>query len=179
MRLETVIEAVNKLSTNYDTYTPPELKEQRIKLLSDAFKHKQDSNLKSAVDKVIHDENIKKFPTLAQLENYMPTGIEKDPDYCNTCERTGYYNVWQLKQDINKYYSIAYACKCNKTAHGMTVIDDLAIPIRAHNPYPPKYAKHNIYNQHKEEWSYKPLDNETFKALVYSHKMKNVLKSVN
>ncbi len=145
MKHETVVEAVNKLSTNYDTYTPPETKEQRIRLLFDAFKHKQDSSLKSCVDKIIRDENIKKFPTLAQIENYLPTIVEKEQEFCNTCERTGYYNVWQLKQDLNKYYSIAYACKCNKTAHGMTVIDDLAIPARAHNPYPPDDGRHKVF----------------------------------
>lgn len=180
MKIETVIECVNKLSTNYDLVVNEKLKEERIKLLFDNFKHKLDTSLKSAVEKVMHDENIKKFPTIMQLENYMPILYNPSPEFCDKCERTGYYNVWQRRESIGKYYSFAFRCRCNTTTdQSMPVLDDRAIPTRAHNPHPPDDARHNDFNLRKAPWDYQRLDSETFKALAYSHKMKCVLKSVN
>ena len=144
MRHETVIAAVDALSTNYDTFTPPELKEQRVKLLRDAFKHKLDSSFKTAVDSVLHDENIKKFPTLVQIENYMPKITNRQQQFCDICKGTGYFNVWQFREKA--YYSFAYACNCNNEKHAMPVIDPQAIALKPHNPYPPRDKRHDEYN---------------------------------
>src|SRR3990167_7135539 len=171
MKMETVIEAVNKLSTNYDTYTAQELKDARIKLLMDAFKHKMDSSLKSSVDRVIHDENIKKFPTVMQIENYMPVIHNQHQEFCDKCERTGYYNVWQYRESIGKHYDFAYICPCNTTTmQNIPILDIEMIPVRAHNPFPPSDERHKEFNHAKKNWDYKPLDKETFQALAYSHK---------
>ena len=147
MKHETIVEAVNKLSTNYDTFTSAELKEQRVKLLMEGFKHKLDSSLKSAVDKVLHDENIKKYPTIMQIENYMPVLHNQTQEFCDKCERTGYYSVWQFRESIGKHYSFAYRCPCNNTT--MQNMPELAadmIPIRAHNPFPPNDDRHKDFN---------------------------------
>ena len=174
MDLQSVVLCVNRLYNNYNPETSQKLRDDKIKFLMSELGNNQSFQLEKAVDGIIHDENIRKFPTLAQIKNYMPAVALKETEYCNTCEHTGYYNVWQLKQDINKYYSIAYACSCNTSANGMTVIDSRAIPIRAHNPYPPNDKRHEIINKQKAEWNYQRLDTDTFKALVYSHKMKSV-----
>ena len=179
MNVDAIVLGVNRLYNNYNPETSQKIRDDKIKFLNDEFKEYESWQFERAIKDIVSDENIKKFPTIAQIKNYMPRTTGETQEYCDKCERTGYYNVWQLKQDLNKYYSIAYACKCNKSAHGMTVIDDLAIPIRAHNPIPPDDARYKTYNHQKEEWNYKPLDKETFKALVYSHKMKNVLKTVD
>ena len=180
MNHKTIVDAVDKLSTNYDTFTSVELKEQRVKLLMEAFKYKLDSSLKSAVERVIHDENIKRFPIISQLENYMPVLHNQAQEYCDKCEHTGYYNVWQRQESIGKWYDFAYRCICNNTTmQNIPVIDERAIPTRAHNPHPPEDPKHNEFNLRKAPWDYKRLDNDTFKALAYSHKMKSVLKSAN
>jgi len=180
MKMETVIEAVNKLSTNYESYTAQELKDSRVKLLMESFKHKLDSSLKTAVDRVIRDENIKKFPTVMQIENYMPVIHNQHQEFCDRCERTGYFNVWQYRESIGKHYDIAYRCPCNTTTmQNIRVLDAEMIPIRAHNPFPPSDPRHKDYDSKKENWNYQRLDTEEFKALCYSHKMKNVLKSVN
>ena len=180
MRMETVIECVNKLSANYDLVVNEKLRDERIKLLSETFKNKLDSSLKSAVDRVLHDENIKKFPTIMQIENYMPILHNQPQEFCDKCERTGYYNQWQWREQLNKYYDFAYRCPCNHTTlQNIPVLDKAAIPVRAHNPHPPNDPRHDDFNKQKKEWDYQRLDTETFKALAYSHKMKNVLKSVN
>ncbi len=180
MKIETVIECVNKLSANYDFGVNEKLRDDRIKLLSEAFKNKLDSSLKSAVERVIHDENIKRFPIISQLENYMPVLHNQAQEYCDKCERTGYYNVWHRRESIGKWYDFAYRCICNNTTmQNIPVIDERAIPTRAHNPHPPEDPKHNEFNLRKAPWDYKRLDKETFQALAYSHRMKSVLKSVN
>ena len=180
MKMETVIECVNKLSTNYDLVVNEKFREERIKLLSEVFKHKLDSSLKSAVEKVLHDENIKKYPTIMQIENYMPILHNQTQEYCDKCERTGYYTVWQYRESISKYYDFAYRCLCNSTTmQNIPALASEMVPVRAHNPHPPNDSRHEDFNNQKKQWDYQRLDAETFKALAYSHKMKSVLKSVN
>ena len=148
MKMETVIECVNKLSANYDLVVNEKLRDERIKLLSETFKNKLDSSLKSAVDRVLHDENIKKYPTVMQIENYMPVLHNQTQNFCEKCEGTGYYNVWQRRESVGEWYSFAYRCPCNNTT--MQNIPALAaemIPTRAHNPFPPTDSRHQDFNR--------------------------------
>jgi|SRR3972149_11174639 len=143
MRIETVVECVNKLSTNYDLIVNEGLREERIRLLAETFKHKLDNSLKVAVERIIHDENIKKFPRIEQIENYMPVITELHQKYCDKCEGTGYYNVWQYRESI----SFAYRCACNTTTMSeMAILHNDMIPKRAHNPYPPGDNRHDEFN---------------------------------
>lgn len=148
MKIETIIECVNKLSTNYDLVINEKLKDDRIKLLFDAFKHKLDSSLKTATESVLKDENITRFPTVTQLENHMPIPHRQVQEFCDKCERAGYYNIWQLRESIGNWYSFAYRCPCNYTTiQNMPVLDEKAVPKRAHNPYPPNDKRYEDFNE--------------------------------
>ena len=147
MRIETVIECVNKLSTNYDLVPSDKQKDERIKLFAEAFKHKLDNSLRAAVDSIIHDENVKKFPMVTQVENYMPAITERHQKFCDKCEGTGYFNVWQYRESIGRYCSFAYRCACNTTSmNEMPILHHDMIPKRAHNPYPPGDNRHDEFN---------------------------------
>ena len=147
MRIETVIECVNKLSTNYDLIVNEKLRDERIKLIAETFKHKLDNSLQVAVESIIHDENIKKFPRIEQIENYMPAIAGRHQKYCDKCEGTGYFNLWQYRES-GRYCSFAYRCACNTTTMSeMPILHHDMIPKRAHNPYPPGDSRHDEFNK--------------------------------
>lgn len=150
MKLETIIECVNKLSTNYDIVINEKLKDERIKFLFDTFKNRLDESLRIATDRILYDENIKKFPTIIQIENYMPVYQNTVQRYCTNCEGTGYYTVWQYRESIGKYYTFAYRCQCNTTSmQNISALISEMIPDRAHNPFPKTDNRHKEFSIRK------------------------------
>lgn len=181
MKIETMVLCVNRLYNNYNPETSQKIRDDKIKFLMTELAKYESYQLEKAVDGVISDENIKKFPGIAQIKNYMPRNDSHETqEFCDNCERTGYYNVWQKRESIGKWYDFAYRCACNNTTmQNIPVLASEMIPTRAHNPHPPDDTRHNEFNSKKASWDYQRLDNETFKALAYSHRMKGILKPVN
>mgnify|MGYP001577301662 CR=1 FL=1 len=180
MNVDAIVLGVNRLYNNYNPETSQKIRDDKIKFLNDEFKEYESWQFERAIKDIISDENIKKFPTIAQIKNYMPRTTGEVQEFCDKCERTGYYTVWQFRESLNKYYDFAYRCHCNHTTmQNIPALDVSMIPVRAHNPHPPNDSRHEDFNNQKKSWDYQRLDTETFKALAYSHKMKNVLKSVN
>ena len=151
MKIETMVLCVNRLYNNYNPETSQKIRDDKIKFLMSELSKYESYQFEKAVDSIISDENIKKFPTIAQIKAYIPRGDSKaGQEYCDKCERTGYYNVWQYRESIGKYYTYAYRCPCNNTT--MQNIPTLAsemIPVRAHNPFPTDDARHKEFNLRK------------------------------
>ena len=181
MEMTEVIKQVNRLYDNYNADTQQEIRSTKIEFLNRELSKYNTKAFIIACDNILADENINKFPSLSMIKNYIPRGDSKETqEYCDKCERTGYYNVWQYRESIGKYYDFAYRCPCNNTTmQNIPILDAEMIPVRAHNPFPPSDTRHKEYNSKKENWDYRRLDSESFKALAHSHKMKNVLKLVN
>ena len=181
MEMTEIIKQVNRLYDNYNADTHQEIRGAKIEFLNRELSKYNTKAFVIACDSILADENIKKFPSLSQIKNYIPKGDSKEiQEFCDKCERTGYYNQWQWREQLNKYYDFTYRCHCNHTIMlNIPVLASEMIPIRAHNPFPPSDPKHEDFNNQKKPWDYQRLDKETFQVLAYSHKMKSVLKSVN
>lgn len=151
MKIETMVLCVNRLYNNYNPETPQKIRDDKIKFLMTELAKYESYQLERAVDGVISDENIRKFPVIAQIKNHMPRNDSQEThEYCDKCERTGYYNVWQKRESIGKYYYFAYRCPCNTTTNlSMPVLAVEMIPIRAHNPFPPDDKRHGEFNLRK------------------------------
>lgn len=156
MNTETLILQVNRMLRNYDSKISDKDKMEKINFLRNELIKYTEYQFEKAVDSILNNANIKKFPTLAQIKSYIekPLDVEK-PKGCEKCEFTGYFNLWQKRKD--RYYSFAYRCDCllgekHKAGKGlMPLIDQQAIPKRAHNPYPPNDIRHNTFNNRSIE----------------------------
>lgn len=152
MNIEELIPEVYRLYDNYNMDTDKETRQAKANFLYKEIKYYPGDALNKAVDQIISDENIKKFPTVAQIKNYMRLHNSqpiRDLQGCDKCERTGYYTLWQFKQNIGRYYSFAFRCDCalGNSFPSMPLIEPTAIPPRAHNPYPPTDQRHDDYNK--------------------------------
>lgn len=154
MNIEAIVLGVNRLYDNYAPETSKASKDNKIQFLNRELSGYSSYQFDKAVCAIVSDENIKRFPTLAQIKNHMPRTVEKDMEntkYCTKCEGTGYYSVWQYKTGINKHYSFPYRCRCNNTfMQHIPLIDPSAIPVRAHNGYPPNDIRHKEFNNRIE-----------------------------
>lgn len=161
MRIETIVTHVNRMIKNYSPEAAVKVIEAKINLVRDELaENYSDRQFIEAIDEILHDENVKRFPTIAQIRNFMRKGKIHTQEgaathYCTQCEKSGYYNVWQYMQGLGKYYSLAYRCKCNHSQQlHLPIIDDKAIPVRAHNPYPPNDHRHEDFNGRGMEIEY-------------------------
>lgn len=150
MKSEIVIECVNRLYNNYNPETSQKIRDDKISFLISELKNYKDWQFIKAVDSIVSDENIKRFPPLATIRNYMPAQEKSNTEYCVRCEQSGYYTVWQRHgaikgKDDGHWYRHVYGCDCNPS-NTFPRIDHDAIPTRAHNPYPPDDARHDNFN---------------------------------
>ena len=142
MKTETIIFQVNRLIRNFNPESGARIIESKIDLIRDELaENYTDRQFIEAVDEILHDENVKRFPTIAQIRNYMRKGKahshEEAQRFCDTCEGTGYYSIWQYKESLGQYYSFPFRCLCNNTfMQHVPLIDPRAIPKRAHADYP-------------------------------------------
>lgn len=148
-----IIKQVNRLYDNYNADIDQEIRSAKIEFLNRELSTYNTKAFIIACNSIIADENIKRFPSLAQIKNYIPRNDSiETQDFCDKCERTGYYNIWQYKESLNRWYSVAYRCACNHTTmQNMPILDERAIPKRAHNPYPPNDIRHNTFNNRSIE----------------------------
>ena len=149
MTMEMIVLQVNRLFNNFSPETSQKIREEKINFLRSELHNCNDQQFRRAVDGILGDENIKKFPTLSQFRNHLKSGGNnqvQDLRGCQRCEDSGYYNVWQLRRD--SWYSFAYRCNCEKgnSIQSVPLIDERAIPLRAHNPYAPSNPLHKEYN---------------------------------
>ena len=176
-----ILQNIKLLASNFNKkFTAHEVQE-KVDLFYDFLKGRNNKEINDATRNLISEGTIKYFPDVSDMKRYLAVNklSESVEEFCKFCEKTGYYTIWQFRENLNKYYPFAYACACNKSKHGLTIIDARAIPARAHNLFPPDDTRHDDFNNQKKPWDYQRLDKETFQALAYSYKMKNVLKSVN
>lgn len=111
MNIETVVIQVNRLCDNYNPEYASKARDAKIKLFHDELQYLNDHSLQLAVDEILKDANIKKFPTIAQIKGYIPRNNNmaeeiKDCDHC----RNGLTWIWQYKEKLGSHYQIAYAC---------------------------------------------------------------------
>lgn len=143
MEMDSIIQGVNKLYDNYETTMPQDVRKAKANLLYRELQYYTGRSFLTSIENILSDENIKRFPTIAQIKNYMQQipQHKEHQEYCDKCEKTGYYNVWQLRHD--SWYSFAYRCMCNTTTMlEMPVLCVDATPIKAHNPFPPNDSRH-------------------------------------
>ena len=62
---------VNRLYKNYATETSERVRNEKIEFLHEELNSYKDISLEKAIDSILKDENIKKFPTIAQIKNYI------------------------------------------------------------------------------------------------------------
>lgn len=153
MSIQAIIELTNRLYDNYNPETSQKVRESKIDLLRIELKGYSAKQIGDACQRIMQDENIKKFPNVAQLKAFIPRWENKqDSKGCVSCEDTGYYTIWQKRDSMGKYYSFSFRCRCEKGQSFMEMpdIDPIAIPRKAHNPYPPTDNRHKEYNERKQ-----------------------------
>jgi hypothetical protein len=160
MQIEIFIVQMNRLFANFCSELSENAKKAKINFfMSEILDKYSDEAMIYAVERILNDENIKKFPSLAQLKTYLR---EKNKtvhkESCPICEHTGYFTIWQIRRFENndethsgKYYPFAYRCNCplGNSFRNLKTVDPKAIPERAHNPFPPDNPKHKEFNNRK------------------------------
>jgi hypothetical protein len=169
MMIETIILQVKRMFNNFAPEAAQKIREEKIHFLTHELRNYTDDQFRHAVDNILGDENIKRFPTLAQLKNHLRSSGNhqaQELQGCQSCEDSGYYVIWQLRREA--WYSFAYRCNCEKgnSIPNVPLIDDRAIPTRAHNPYPPSNPLHKEYNLRPKVESAKVQHNERFGNLT-------------
>jgi len=110
MQLEVLVLQTNRLFNNYSTETTEKKRQEKIDFLRNELENINSEQFRFAVDSIIRDENIKRFPTLAQIKAYLP----KNNDYksfkdCDRC-RDGTVGVWIYKKEFDREYSYTFRC---------------------------------------------------------------------
>ena len=144
-----LLENIKLLASNYSKkFTADELRD-KIDLFYKFLSRFDNLDITRAVNNLIAEGTVKGFPEVSDLKRYLSLNQNQQDtpqEYCDKCERTGYYTQWQ--EHLNKWYDFAYRCPCNHTT--MQNIPSLAsemIPVRAHNPFPTKDERHEEFNR--------------------------------
>lgn len=118
MSVESIILAINRLVSNYCPDIGQKAREEKIRFFSEYLKNYTEQQIDNAVMAILHDENIKRFPTLAQIKNHITRNIvhikHNDCDHC----QNGCVPVWQLMPNGLKY---CYTYACHACAAGRHV----------------------------------------------------------
>lgn len=149
MKLEILIEQIGRLYDNYQNDVRQDIKDRKIAEFLKEFNGVSDARFVQAVDLLRRDENVRKFPTISQIWNYIKQ-IKQDAQhsvFCDKCDKTGYYTLWQYRENLNGYYAFAYRCVCNKEQIGMPFIGMDNTPLKAHNPFPTNDKRHEEFNK--------------------------------
>jgi hypothetical protein len=104
-----VILQVKRLYDNYSQRYDEELLRDKVNFILKELPWLEGNSFKSAVDFILQDENIKKFPTIAQIRAYLPKKSRLELKDCDHC-RGGITSLWIFKPEFNREYSYAYAC---------------------------------------------------------------------
>ena len=141
---------VDRLYDNYSISASPKIREDKVSFLFRELEHTKTQYFIKATHRILRDESIRTFPSLAQIKNYMviSSDVESQQKFCKQCEESGYYTTWQLRDA--QWYSFAFRCACNTSQSlSMTIADPGAIPVRAHNSFPPSDQRHAAFNLRK------------------------------
>ncbi len=111
MNLDVLILQTNRLFLNYSPEVSEKKREEKISFFRQELTGISEYQFKTAVDEIIKDVNIKKFPTIAQIRGYIPRNNSKAEEMkdCDHCHG-GIAPVWQFKESLKRHYQFAYAC---------------------------------------------------------------------
>jgi hypothetical protein len=147
-------EQVNRLFDNYSVSAAPAARKLKIQLILREFKYVSNEAFIKVCDRLMNDTKIRDFPKISDFkdrlfdnksQNISPINTIKG---CERCENTGYYTVWQKRENQGRYYSFVFKCSCLpiEIYKALPLIDPQAIPTRAHNPFPPTDGRHKEFN---------------------------------
>lgn len=125
MQIEGFILQINRLFDNYDQAISEKKKEDKIQFLRKELERYSNYQFETAVNRILKDENIRRFPTLAQIKANMPIVETKETELkdCDRC-RDGLIPVWipkQITKNEISYYQYSFACpfcEAGKTMQG-------------------------------------------------------------
>lgn len=148
------IEQVSRLYNNYNPNANQQAKEAKVTLLIRELKSFTDDSFAKVCNLVMRESKGRSFPTIEDFVSRLHLVSASDNtdgyEFCEKCEQTGYYTVWQLKGTEEKWYGFPYRCNCNSvTMLAARIINPGCVPIKAHNPYPPNDERHKVYNERK------------------------------
>lgn len=111
MSLDVLVMQVKRLYENYNSNRDDDLIKNKVKFIQREIPNIEARAFSRAVDEILRDENIKRFPSIAQIKSFLPrqqaSQIElNDCDHC----RSGLTPVWQFKEKLNRHYQYSYAC---------------------------------------------------------------------
>lgn len=150
---DVVIAQISRLFDNYSATANHQMREAKISFLLHELKHWNNGDFVKVCDKILKESKNRSFPTLEDFTSRWHSVKTEQHDFinhkfCAQCGETGYYTVWQMRGVGKHWYRFPYRCHCNDvTMPSLRHIDPTCIPTKAHNPYPPGDAKHEIYNQ--------------------------------
>lgn len=105
-----IILQVKRLYDNYSQKYDEDMLRSKINFILKELPWVTGESFRCAVDFILRDENIKKFPTLSQIRAYLPKGIEnKSYSDCDRC-RDGTVGVWIHKPEFNRDYCYTFRC---------------------------------------------------------------------
>lgn len=104
-----IIMQVKRLYDNYSQKHDEEIVRAKINFIFRELPGIKGEDFRSAVDFILRDENIKKFPTISQIRAYLPKSQKGEYTDCDHC-RSGITTVLVFKKEFNKEYEYAYAC---------------------------------------------------------------------
>lgn len=125
MQIEVIILQTRRLFENYSPELSDKKRDEKIQFLMEELKNYNAYQFETAVNKILKDENIKKFPSIAQIKANMPTieAKKEDAKDCDHC-RCGLTPVWvpkQVSKNEIRYYQYSFACpfcEAGKTMQG-------------------------------------------------------------
>lgn len=116
MNLETTVTQTNKLFANFCPELPQKYREEKIKLIHSELYHIHDQAFVNAVEDILSDENVRKFPTIAQLKlyavKYKKSACDnQQAEGCEKCDR-GVISSFLYKERFKRWYRYTFRCTC-------------------------------------------------------------------
>ncbi|OHB68805.1 MAG: hypothetical protein A2W17_01460 [Planctomycetes bacterium RBG_16_41_13] len=147
--IETIVLQVNRLYDNFAAATSRSVRDTKVKLFQRELSRMSDDKFIQICGLLIKDSKTHTFPTVSDffgISRDLRQQTEKDNPYCDACDNTGYYTIWQRRQEFEKYYNFVYKCCCNIDSTAMPTIYPDAVPLKPHNPFPPSDPRHKHHN---------------------------------
>ena len=143
MNLQTIVLQVGRLMDNFSPEASRNVKDAKIRIVQQELSYADDNAFVDAVSDIMADENIRKFPTIAQLRVYIGQRTKYVViEGCGKCDR-GIISSWIYKDEMKKWYAYGFKCRCEASKRLKAFIPAPEI-IYPTNKRPPKLSEINL-----------------------------------